>query len=610
MRATSRDMPRAAAVSRGAGLLGPWLVMVACVAAAADVRESPAGYSSPVDVAVSSDGRWLVAATAADTVALVDRTSGERVDEIAVGGKPVAVVRHDGAGFLVATLESGRLVGIDVRDGRLVERGSVRLGCEPRSVAVSGDGRLAVVALSASDRVELVAADSLELVGSITVGRRPWAVAWSADGSIVGVACASPMKLVLVDAATRSVRSRHPLQGFNPGRLAFGPGDRELYLTFTYDGGSYPSPGNIRRGWVTGSRIGRLTLETGVLEGLTLDVPGRAVGDVFGLAVTPADRLLVTAGGTHELLSLSTDRLPWTQIGGAEVMDAELARDTARFRRIELGGRPLGICLAPDGRTAFVANSLLDAVQEIDVAGDRVVGVHAIPAADSPTESQRLARAGAAIFYDARRSLDQWYSCHTCHHEGGGSTVTFDTRNDGSTGTYKTVLPLWYVARTGPWTWHGWQHDLRASLEKSLVESMQGPPPTAADVVALAAFLDTLEPPPSPHLEPDGSLSAAAERGRALFESGRTGCRECHAGDTFTTPELHDVGQGRSGDRYQGYSVPTLRGIHRKTMYLHHGRVKSLARLLDGMHGPETVSGLEPLSPAEIDDLVAYLESL
>jgi cytochrome c peroxidase len=334
------------------------------------------------------------------------------------------------------------------------------------------------------------------------------------------------------------------------------------------------------------------------------------VGDVFGLVVTPDDRLLVTAGGTHELLSLSNDRLPWTQIGGAEVMDQELARDTSRFRRIELGGRPLGICLGPAGRTAFVANALLDSVQEIDLSGERVVDTLAIPAAEAPSERQRLARDGAAIFYDARRSLDQWYSCHTCHHEGGGSTVTFDTRNDGSTGTYKTVLPLWDVARTGPWTWHGWQHDLRASLEKSLVESMQGPQPTPDDVSALAAFLDTLEPPPSPHREPDGSLSAAAERGRMLFESGRAGCRSCHSGDTFTSPELHDVGQGRPGDRYRGYSVPTLRGLHRKTMYMHHGRTKSLAKLLGGMHGPDAVSGLEPLSPGEIDDLVAYLESL
>lgn len=619
-------------------------LMVACLAGATVSAMPPAsgadvmrGYRSPVDVAVSTDERWLLTANArAGTVSLFDRNTGTVVDERLVGARPsaVAAVGSDAGGFLVSTLESGEIVTVDVVDRRLVERGRVRVGFEPAGVAAGPGGRFAFATLSAVGKLAVVDLEDTRLTTTIDVGGRPGSLAVAPGGELVAVACGNPSEIVLVDAASRRVRSRHAFKGFNVGQVAFAPDARAVYFVFAYDGGSHPSPGNIRRGWVTGSRVGRLLLErktvdgdgsvegTGAgdrprpLEGLTLDVPGRAVGDVFGIAVADdGGSLLVTAGGTHELIRLSTEGLPWTQISGTEVMERTLARDPRRFHRLDLDGRPLGIAVSRDGRTAFVANALLDAVQEIDTgrargeAGTAVVRAISVARSDA-TDEERLARRGEAIFHDARRSLDQWYSCHTCHHEGGGNSVTFDTLNDGSVGTYKTVLPLWGVARTGPWTWHGWQTDLQTSLRKSLVDSMQGPEPTDDDVAALEAFLRSLEPPPSPFREPDGGLSPAASRGRVVFASERAGCSACHAGDDFTTPDIYDVGLGRPADRYQGFNPPSLRGLHRKTMFLHNGRGKSLRDLLVGPHAPDKVSGLAPLSDAELADLIAYLESL
>ena len=172
------------------------------------------------------------------------------------------------------------------------------------------------------------------------------------------------------------------------------------------------------------------------------------------------------------------------------------------------------------------------------------------------------------------------------------------------------MLPLYGVAETGPWTWHGWQHDFDASLAKSLVDTMQGPEPSAEDVQALAAYLRRLEPPPSPYREPDGSLSAAAERGQRLFASERAGCTECHTDSRFTSDGLYDVGLARSSDRYEGFSPPSLLGLHRKTRFLHTGKAKSLDEVLMKYHAPDQVLGLERLAEAEVADLVAYLRSL
>jgi DNA-binding beta-propeller fold protein YncE len=583
--------------------------VVGCAQASAAPPER--GYRSPVDLAVSADGHWLVSANdAAATASLVRLDDGSVVDEIDVGLRPIAVASRGRSGFVVTTLTGGDVVAVDVAEGRLREAGRLHLGFEPRGLAVSPDGHTGYVTLAAIGRLVVVDLASMRSLATVDVGRLPGGITVSADGGTVAVACTSPTEIVLVDAKSWEICSRHPFKGLNLGHLAFTSAGERLYFSFTYDGGSHPAPGNIRRGWVTGSRLGVLDVAAGTLAGLTLDVSGRAVGDVRGVAVTADGRdVLVTAGGTHELLRFDASRLPWKQISGSEVMDAALARDPERFRRLDLEGRPLGIRVAADGR-AFVANALRDAVQEIDVNDWSVVRTIPVDRGHDPSSEARLVRRGEEIFHDARRSLDQWYSCHTCHFEGGGNTVTFDTLNDGSVGSYKTVLPLWGVARTGPWTWHGWQEDLDTSLRKSLVDSMQGPAPTAEDVEALAAYLATLEPPPSPFREADGGLSPAAERGRLLFASARAGCTACHAGPDFTSGENHDVGLGRRSDRYQGFSPPTLRGLFRKTMYLHSGRSKLLTDLLTGVHGPDAVSGLPPLSSQEAEDLAAYLRSL
>jgi DNA-binding beta-propeller fold protein YncE len=626
-------------------------------------RSAPAvlaAYRSPFDLALVGS-RWIVTANATgDSVSLIDRAAGRAVDERPVGARPTSVAAVGADALLVVASEAGDVVRLEVRGDRLVESGRLHVGFEPRGVAVSADGSVAFVTLALGERLVMFDPVSLALLETIEVGRLPRGVAVSPDGKTVAVACSAGAEIVVVDVAARAVRSRHRFHGINLGDVRFSASGGTVFFAWTYDAGSHPSPGNIRRGWVTGSRLGRLDLggtagDQGAgdaagaavedtLRGLTLDVSGQAVGDVAGLALVegegatadgagPGRRILITAGGTHELVWLrdpdavgpddarqSTDRpLPYTQISGSEVMDRGLAVDRGRFRRVELGGRPLGIRVAADARRAFVANYLLDAVQEVDLNTLEIVrtieldggpngGAAGDVALDAHTAA--LVRRGEAIFLDARRSLDQWYSCHTCHFEGGGNTVTMDTLNDGSSGTHKTVLPLYRLADTGPWTWHGWQTDLEASLEKSLVETMQGPAPTAEDVDAMAAYLSALEPPPNPFREAADTGSAEAARGRDLFHSARAGCSDCHGGPLFTSDAVYDVGLGKPDDRYRGHSAPALAGVSRKTLFLHHGRAKSLEQVLTGLHSPERAAGLEPLSADEVRDLVAYLRTL
>jgi cytochrome c peroxidase len=185
-----------------------------------------------------------------------------------------------------------------------------------------------------------------------------------------------------------------------------------------------------------------------------------------------------------------------------------------------------------------------------------------------------------------------------------------DTLNDGRFGNYKAVLSLRNVTHTGPWTWHGWQASLDQAMRKSLVDSMRGPEPAADDVAALTAFLDTLKPPPNPYREPDGSPSAAAKRGEAVFKSAKAGCARCHGGEYFTDGKVHVTGLEDVKDVYKGYNPPSLIGVYDRPLLLHDGRSKTLEDVLTGPHNPDALVGQGELTAEELRDLVAYLKSL
>src|SRR5262249_20103206 len=146
-------------------------------------------------------------------------------------------------------------------------------------------------------------------------------------------------------------------------------------------------------------------------------------------------------------------------------------------------------------------------------------------------------------------SHNQWFSCHTCHVDGHTCGLTFDTLNDDSYGNPKQTPSLRGVARTGPWTWHGWQKDLGASVVKSYTQTMSGPKPTAEEVRAVVAFLETLEQPPNPNVGPGGKLSEAARRGQTLFE-GKGKCARCHHGPDYTSEGTYDVNLEPDGSPY------------------------------------------------------------
>ena len=586
------------------------LLLVSGQAVAQQTAGSIAGHRSPVDLAINITEGWAVTANqSSHSVSLVSLREGVVWDEVRVGDRPVGVTLGPlGRRVYVGCSYSGNLHVLEVSKKKLVPVAVIHTGWQPHDVAISPDNKRAYVALYAANQVGVIDLQQGKLVETVDVGRWPRYLGLSPDGKRLAVGASGDGGVSVVDTVTKKMISLQRFVAINVGHMQVSKDGQYAYFPWMFYHHNPVTKTNIQRGWVLASRLGRVRLDKpGRRESFSLDVRGEAVGDPHGLALSPQeDRIVLAASGSHELLVYRQPGLPFQEYGDTDHLIPALQRDQNRFYRIPVGGRPMGMQFGAQNHIVYVANYLHNAIQIVDLDKRQLVGQIKL----GKTPVLTAARRGEVIFHDAQRSLDQWYSCHSCHYEGGINSERMDTFNDGTAFTFKTVLPLYAVEQTAPWTWHGWQTDLTAAMRKSITSTMLGKEPSEQDVTDLLSYLKTLQPPPNPYRQRDGSLSPAAKRGQTVFMSSQAGCASCHKGPHFTDGQIHDLGLGEEKDKYQGFNTPTLSGVYRKVRLMHHGRAKTLQQVLSEYHAPQDVGGSGQLSEQQLADLIAYLKSL
>lgn len=566
---------------------------------------------SPIAVAVAGNGRWCLSANqTSGSVTLVDLRNGRVLAEHACGAGPSDVVWVDDRQALVCLRHEDAIALLQIDGESISIKKRTAVGDEPRAIAIMPERSRALVAVSGSDEVVVVDLSNFRVARRVHVGQQPCHVAVAPNRRWFVTACSFGGEVFVHDAASFELVSQRTLldETGNLGSLTVLPDSSACIVPHIVNRTFPVNAENIEKGWVIDNRLSKLPLPAGEdwdQVQLGLDTRGDAVGDAYAAAVSPdGEWVVVTCGGTHELLIFRQPTIPWPPADPGDFIPDELLDDRDRFRRLELGGRPMGVEFI-DERTAVVANYLLNSLQVVDIAATEVVRTIQLGGEEPPS----LERRGEAIFYDADRSLNSWFSCHTCHPDGHTSGLTFDTLNDRSYSTQKLAPSLRGVINTGPWTWMGWQRDLHAAMKNSLKSTLQSRrTPTDVDVRALVAFLSMLDHPASPHLARDGQLTPAARRGRELFVT-KANCSECHQRPHFTSPDTFDVGLGLSPTEPADHNPPSLRGLHARRRFLHDGRARTLAEVVTRHHRPEDVGG-EPLSPEELQDLLAYLRSL
>ncbi len=329
-------------------------------------------------------------------------------------------------------------------------------------------------------------------------------------------------------------------------------------------------------------------------------------------------------------------------------------------------------------RAWLVRAAMVVVVLACAVAATVGTGLAAPPIARSdgggtPADGAAVAALGAALFVDPRLSPDGRFSCASCHRPEAAFAEPGVARQRGRDGLpLATNAPsLVGLSRRGPYRHDGAAPTLAAQVAVPLLaanemanpslsavaarlsadpatvdgfEAAFGGGPTGERVVAaLASYLRTLAPAPSPYdrfrAGEATALSPAARRGLALFR-GSAGCAACHLLDgSFRDGRFHDTGiaarrarrpfpdgvrpsegriavTGEPADRYR-VRTPGLGTAALTPPYMHDGSI----RTLDGVvryyaAGGSAHAGLSPLirpfavEDGDVADLVAFLQGL
>ncbi len=187
-------------------------------------------------------------------------------------------------------------------------------------------------------------------------------------------------------------------------------------------------------------------------------------------------------------------------------------------------------------------------------------------------------------------------ACASCHPEGSDDAHVWDFGWDGLRRTQNLAVRL---SETAPFHWNGSLGDMATLVDDVMVTRMLGPQLTDEGSEGLLAWIDGLAP---VRVTPSGDAASIA-RGEALFGSEELACTTCHAGDRFTSPENAHIG------KTEVLQTPSLIGVGGRGPWMHDGCAATLEqRFLDLECGGYTHGGT--VAPADVPDLVAYLETL
>jgi mono/diheme cytochrome c family protein len=215
-----------------------------------------------------------------------------------------------------------------------------------------------------------------------------------------------------------------------------------------------------------------------------------------------------------------------------------------------------------------------------------------------PLGGESVADTGFDLFH---RNAEAGISCASCHPDGSDDGHVWSFKGQGLRRTQPLDVGL---AGTAPFHWDGSLGEVGELMGEVFVNRMGGVHQGPERLAALTDWLFGLAPPAAEAPLDEGMVF----RGRRLFESLEVGCADCHRGQSFTDNNSYDVGTGQNGEKFQ---VPSLLGIGSRWRFIHDGCASSLRERFElDCAGGDKHGQISQLGPSEIDDLVAYLQTL
>ena len=572
--------------------------------------------------------------TLGDQAVVIDADSGKLILVGADGAVQDTMAIRSNAGQLavdrskrlvyVADRDGDRLWMIEVRGRKLVHRRRVATPAEPFGVALSPDGETVLVTTIADRKLAAYAADTLRRRWAIDIAAEARGIAVRPDGKEALITHLTTGTVSHVDLTAATPAARHtalnrsgqpdtnhfgfqasgPSQcdsqaGFRFARNAFAathlPGGTAIiaYQTSTPQqatngseqvgtyGGGVQAPIEHRIAFIgTGGRIVRPVARAEI-----------SAHQPRALAYDPKADMLYVAG-------LGNDTL--TAIASAGEAGRYHAFTTL-FPKSKSGDRcgASGMAVADSGEV-LVFCSFRRAIARIKTAANRQSATVVIGEALTGSEMTRAAQRGMQLFHtggDHRLSTRGAMACASCHPEGRTDGLSW--RIEG----HSLQTPLLAGGRllgTHPFKWDGKDRDLDASLTNT-VRRLGGTGINKQQVKDLQAYFATL---PRPRTGTTADRRAV-RRGKKLFFSKKLGCASCHSGPRYTNNESYNL-----ADDLGSVDTPSLIGLASSAPYYHDGSAATLRALVLEKGSVHGMGRLDRLEGKQIDDLIAFLETL
>jgi YVTN family beta-propeller protein len=590
--------------------------------------DSPAHYPSPIDVALSPDGsRLYVVCEGTGELVVADPAKLTTIARIKVGRVPRGIaLNHDGSRVYVTNSSVDTVSEIDT--GTLTVTRSLTAGFEPSGVTLDASGQVLYVANRISNDVSVIDLQTGTEIKRLAAGRGASNVA--AIGSHVYVThiypnpgkfrSTSESEITEIDTEHQAVEKRLRLHNAaGVFHVAFSR-DGRLGIAGELRPKNLIPLAHVAHGWAFGDSLALFGEDVGGVVQLPLDELERYFSLPFGVAIAPdKSRVYLTASGTDEVAILDLKHL--LDAARAPERDA-LANDlsvSARYvlARIPVGRNPRGIALSADGARLYVANRLDDTISVIDAAAGKVAGTIALggPAVITPQ------RRGERLFYSSKFSFQRQFGCANCHLDSTFDGLQWDLEPDGFGVDIVDNRAIEDVANTAPYKWNGGNPDLYTECgprtERFFFRS-QGF--RDADLADLITYIASIPLRPNRYRLPNGELTPAQERGKAIFErtrrkdgtpiAERGRCNFCHSGAYYTNRQLADVGSGKPTDRSPMIDTPHLTNVALSAPYLHDGSAQTLEEIWTVFNPKDTHGVTNDLAKDELNDLIEYLKTL
>lgn len=605
------------------------LLLSALAVAATQPSELQQKFLSPGELALSPDGhRLYVICEKSDELRVVDTRTGSVLKAIPVGHIPRGLsVSANGRQVYVANSWDDTVSVIDSQ--KLGSVSMVKTGFEPISAVADKKAETLYVANRLSSDISVIDLQTGKEIKRLEAGRGASYLALSADGTRLYCTHIYPAinarrgppesEITVINTTTRRVVDRIPLRNsagvFHPAIAS----DGQFGVAALLRPKNLVPLAHVEHG---GAFVNSIVLfgpgfETAIP--LPIDELDRYFALPFSTAITPdRSKLFVSAAGSNTVTAINVPALLKFSRDASKATGNDLSASANYVTtRIPVGRNPRGIALAPDGRRLYVANRMDDTISVIDTGRAKVISTLDL---GGPTATTPLRR-GEQLFNDAHFSFQGQFSCASCHLDTTFDGLEWDLEPDGFGVDVVDNRSIESLMGTQPYKWNGGNPDLPTECgprtEKYFYRSQSFDTTQLTDLVA---FVLSLPSRPNRYRSRDGQLTAAQERGKAIFErmKAKNGhlipennrCYSCHSGPKYTSNKSFDVGTGRVTDRSPLVDTPQLPDIAYSAPYLHDGAARSLEEIWTIFNPKDQHGVTNDLTKDELNDLIEYLRTL